>query len=125
MNKPLKIFDFTIIQLVLLFFSCLGAFGIATQVPKEWKFNGMPGGAVVFIIIICIMLALVKMSEVKPWTWWTNLLLYRLRIVPTVFIPKAEPAPIYPDPTIMEVKKSADDNYVNASWIKDSERGEW
>jgi hypothetical protein len=115
LNKPLKIFDFTIIQLVLMFFSLLGAFGIATQIPKDWKWNGLPGSALVFIVIVCIMLALVKMSEVKPWTWWKNLLLYRLKAVPTVYMPKPEPAPIYPDPNIIEVKKREDANYVDAS----------
>ncbi len=115
LNKPLKIFDFTIIQLILMFFSLLVAFGISTQIPKEWKWNGLPGPILVFILIICIMLALVKMSEVKPWTWWKNLILYRLKAVPTVYMPKPEVAPIYPDPNIIEVKKREDANYVDAS----------
>jgi hypothetical protein len=115
LNKPLKIFDFTIIQLVLMFFSLIIAFAIASQVPKEWKWNGLPGSALVFIVIVCIMLALVKMSEVKPWAWWKNLLLYRLKAVPIVYMPKPEPAPIYPDPNIIEVKKREDANYVDAS----------
>jgi hypothetical protein len=115
LNKPLKIFDFTIIQLILMFFSILGAVGLSMQFPKDWKFNGLPAGALVGIVFICITLALVKMSEVKPWAWWLNLLAYRLKAVPTIFIPKPEPAPIYPDPTIIEVKKASDQNYVDAS----------
>lgn len=113
LNKPLKIFEFTIIQLILLFFSLLAAFGIATQIPKEWKINGIPGGFAVGITIFCVMLALVKMSEVKPWAWWRNMVLYRLRAVPTIFIPKPEEAPIYPDPNIIEVNKKAEKNYVD------------
>jgi hypothetical protein len=115
LNKPLKVFDFTIIQLVLMFFSVLGSFFAATQVPKDWKFNGMPGGALVFILLVCLMLALVKMSEVKTWSWWLNLLLYRLNAVPTTFLPKPEPAPIYPDPTIIDEKKESHKNYVEAN----------
>jgi hypothetical protein len=115
LNKPLKVFDFTIIQLGMMFFAVLFAFAAATQVPKEVKVNGMPGGAVVFIVLICAAIALVKMSEIKPWAWWKNMLVYRFKMVPTVWLPHPEIAPIYPDPTIIEAKKREDNNYVEAS----------
>jgi hypothetical protein len=114
LNKPLKVFDFTIVQLVMMFFSVIISFVVSSWVPKEWKFNGMPGQAVTFIILICIAIALVKMSEIKPWGWWINNILYRLKIVPTIYLPRSESAPIYPDPTIIEPKKKSDDNYVEA-----------
>ena len=94
MNKPLKVFDFTIIQLGLMFFAVLLAFFAASQVPKDVKINGMPGGVVTFIILICIAMALVKMSEVKPWSWWINMFAYKMNVVPTVWMPHPEAAPI-------------------------------
>jgi hypothetical protein len=115
LNKPLKVFDFTIIQLGLMFFSILLAFFAASQVPKDVKINGMPGGVVVLIILLCIAIALVKMSEVKPWSWWINAFAYRINAVPTVWMPHPEIAPIYPDPTIIEPKKKGEDNYIDAS----------
>jgi hypothetical protein len=115
LNKPMKIWDFTIIQWGMLSVAALLAFAAAAQVPKEVKINGMPGGAVAFICLICVALALVKMSEVKPWGWWKNMLAYRLKAVPTTWMPHPEIAPIYPDPTIIEAKKQGDDNYVEAS----------
>jgi hypothetical protein len=54
------------------------------------------------------------MSEVKPWAWWRNLVLYRLKMVPTEFLPHPEPAQEYPDPTIIDVKKRSSDIYVDA-----------
>ncbi len=115
LNKPLKVFDFTIIQLGMMFFAVLLSFAAATQVPKDVKVNGMPGGAVLFIVLICAAIALVKMSEIKPWGWWRNMLVYRMKMVPTVWMPHPEVAPIYPDPTIIEVKKKSEENFVEAS----------
>jgi hypothetical protein len=98
-----------------MFFAVLFAFFVASQVPKEVKINGMPGSAVAFIVLICADIALVKMSEIKPWSWWINMFAYRMKVVPTVWMPHPEVAPIYPDPTIIEAKKRGDDNYVEAS----------
>ena len=115
LNKPLKVFDFTIIQLGMMFFAVLFAFFAATQVPKDVKVNGMPGSAVLFIVLICADIALVKMSEIKPWGWWINMVAYRAKLIPSVWMPHPEVAPIYPDPTIIEAKKASENNYVEAS----------
>ena len=115
LNKPLKVMDFTIIQWGLMSFAVLLAFAASSQVPKEVKINGMPGSVVIFIILICAAIALVKMSEIKPWSWWINMAAYRMNVVPTVWMPHPEVAPIYPDPTIIEARKRSEDNYVEAS----------
>jgi hypothetical protein len=115
LNKPLKIFEFTPIQLIMVVGSIIGGLVVAGNMPKEWKFNNVPAGVFVFVAIVGAALVLGKMSEVKPWMWWKNLLLYRLGLVPKVFIPKPEPAPLYPDPNINESKKKSEQYYVEAS----------
>ena len=45
--------------------------------------------------------------------WWRNAFLYRLKLVPEVFIPKPEDAPLYPDPTIIE-KSVGEEFYIDS-----------
>lgn len=114
LNKPLKIFEFTPIQLGMLVVAIIGGLLIATNMPKEWKFNNVPAGVFVFVGVVGAAMVLGKMSEVKPWMWWRNMVIYRLGIVPNTFVPKPEPAPLYPDPNIIETKKKTEGYYVEA-----------
>ncbi|HEY9679462.1 MAG TPA: hypothetical protein V6C76_15750 [Drouetiella sp.] len=114
LNKPLKIFEFTPIQLIMLIIAIVGGLLIATNMPKEWKFNNVPAGVFVFVAVVGAAMVLGKMSEVKPWQWWRNLVFYRLGLISDQFIPKPEEAPIYPDPTIVEAKKKTERYYVEA-----------
>jgi len=115
LNKPLKIFDFTPFQLILMFFSTITAFAVAGNVPSTWKLpNGLPVGFVLGLLIFCAAIVVVKMSEVKPWVWWRNMITYKLKLAPTSYLPKPEPGQLYPDPTIMDVKKKSDQYYVES-----------
>jgi uncharacterized membrane protein required for colicin V production len=114
LNKPLKIFDFTPLQLILMFTATILSFVIGSNIPGNWKINGLPVGFLIGMTIFCAALAFVKMSEFKPWPWWRNRILYPLKLIPTEFLPHLEPAQLYPDPTIMDVKKASDDYYVDA-----------
>ncbi|HEY9732652.1 MAG TPA: hypothetical protein V6C89_12110 [Drouetiella sp.] len=114
LNKPLKIFDFTPIQLIMHVIAIITALLMATNMPKEWKFNNVPAGVFVFVAIVGASIVLGKMSEVKPWSWWKNMVLYRLGLVPNLFVPKPEPAPLYPDPNIIDSKKKTEQYYVEA-----------
>jgi len=115
LNKPLKIFDFTPFQLILMFCATITAFIVASNIPQSYKLpNGLPVGFVVGMLIFCGAIVVVKMSEVKPWAWWRNLVLYRLNMVPTVFLPRPEPGQLYPDPTIIDAKRRADEYYVES-----------
>jgi hypothetical protein len=98
----------------MLVTSIIGGLLIASNMPKDWKFNNVPAGVFVFVAVVGAAMVLGKMSEVKPWMWWKNMLFYRLGIIPSVFVPKPEPAPLYPDPTIIETKKKSDGYYVEA-----------
>lgn len=113
LNKPLKIRGFSIFQWVMLGISVGVGFWVSfTLVPQNIKFGNVPAGLVVFVCIVGAMGAFVTASEMKPWVWWKNNLLYRLKLVPTQFMPRPQAATIYPDPTIIEPRKREDDYYV-------------
>jgi len=115
LNKSLKIFDFTPLQLLQMLLALVISIFAGSKMPADWKINHIPAGFLTGLLIFCSALVFVKMSEVKPWTWWRNLILYRLGLVPTTFIPKPEQGQIYPDPNIIEMKKrSQQDYYVEA-----------
>ena len=114
LNAPFKIFEFTPFQLLLLVGSAIGALIIGANLPKDCKVGNLPGGLFVFLGMVGVALMLGKMSELKPWIWWRNMILYKLKLEPTIYLPKPEAAPIYPDPNIIEVKKKVDEYYVEA-----------
>jgi hypothetical protein len=114
LNQSFKIFDFTPFQLLLLVISVIGAFIVTANLPKDCKIGNLPGGLFVFVGMVGLAMVLGKMSEFKPWIWWKNVILYRLKLEPMIFLPKPEEAPIYPDPTIIEAKKKVDEYYVEA-----------
>lgn len=116
LNKPLKIFEFTIPQLLIMFVAVVLAFILASNVPSSWKLpNGLSAGVVVWVAVLGAAIVFVKMNEVHPWAWWRNRILYRLHIVPNVYLPRLEEAPLYPDPSIIEPNKRSDDYYVESN----------
>jgi len=90
-----------------------GCFIIGTQVPKEWKLANIPVGFWVGISIFSGVLVFIHASQMKPFTWWKNVVLYRLKMVPTVYMPRYQPGRVYPDPTIQEIRKREDRPYVS------------
>lgn len=114
LNQPLKIFGFAPLQLGLLVVWVIVGLVLAGRFPGEWKFHNVPIGVWFAIFWFCIALVAVKMSEVKPWSWWKNMLTYRLNLVPKTYIPKIEAAQPYPDGNIIELKKSTEKFYVEA-----------
>lgn len=119
LNKPLKIFEFTIPQLIVLAGSVLFAFAVSSMIPKEWnlipkdmKAGSLPTNILTFITLLCIAIALVKALEMRPFVWWKNNVFYRLKIVPSVYLPHLEEGQDYPDTTIVETARSADQFYV-------------
>jgi hypothetical protein len=119
LKQSFKIFDQTPVQLILLAGSLVGALIIMNTLPKDCKIvlpggQSLPGGLFAFIGMIGLGIVLGRMSELKPWIWWKNVFLYRLKLEPVVWLPKPEPAPVYPDPTIIEAKKKVDEYYVEA-----------
>jgi hypothetical protein len=113
LNKPLKIRGFSIFQWVMLGISVGVGFWVSfSLVPQNIKFGNVPAGLVVFVCIVGAMGAFVTASEMKPMVWWKNNFLYRLKLVPTQFLPRPQPGTVYPDPSIIEPGKRDDDYYV-------------
>lgn len=114
LNKPFKMWDFTIRQLVMLVVSICISLWILSNVPPGMKIGNLPANILCAIIFFCLCLPAVKFTDLKPIGWWKNLILYKLRLVPHHFIPKPEVGKIYPDPTIVEPKKKGDDFYIGS-----------
>lgn len=114
LNKPLKIFDFTPVQLIIMLLCIVGCLILSSKIPPDWKLDKMPMGFLIPFVIFCLALVFVKGSELKPARWWLNLFLYRLNLATRVFLPHPEPSQIYPDPDIIDAKKRDDNVYVQA-----------
>lgn len=114
LNKPLKIQGFSIGQWALMALGVAGGFiGAFNLVPKEWKILGAPAGVFVFVAIVGGVMVFVKACEMKPAAWWRNLLAYRLKLAPSVFLPRCEDGHVYPDPSIVEPGSGEERPYVS------------
>jgi hypothetical protein len=108
LNKPLKILEFTPFQwLVMGLAACVACIAFQ-QVPGNWKIANVGLNIWVAILIICAAIFFVKATEIKPLQWWLNMILYRLRFLPAKYMPHPEPAPIYPDATIIDAQKKGE-----------------
>ncbi|MBI1269669.1 hypothetical protein GC174_04470 [bacterium] len=113
LKTPLKVFGFTVKQIILLALGVILGFLLASKLPHDWKVGHLPAGLFAFVGVVGVSCALSFMTEVKPMPWWRNAFLYRLKLVPDVFIPKPEDAPLYPDPTIIE-KSVGEEFYIDS-----------
>jgi hypothetical protein len=114
LNKPLKIRGFTVLQWVTLGLSiALGLWVSTAVVPKEWKIANAPAGVFIFVGIVGGIIALISALEMKPLIWWVNHVTYRLGIMPLSYLPNKESSTtMYPDPTINEIDKAANEFYA-------------
>jgi len=112
LNKPLKIRGFTLLQWCLMVLAAAAAFALGSWVPPNIKVGNISLGFWVGLLVFSVVLVLVNASEMKPSVWWKNNLLYRLRLIPTQYLPRPIQGMIYPDPTIIEARKRDDDYYV-------------
>ncbi len=114
LNKPFKLWDFTINQLVLLVVAVAISVTLLSRVPSTWKVGNLPANILSAIVFFCFCLPLVKFTDLKPMAWWKNIILYKCKLVPTQFIPHPEEAAIYPDPTIVEPKKRSEEYFIGS-----------
>ena len=114
LNKPLKIRGMSVKQWLFGAFMVLVSFGVAMMFPKEWKLlDKFPTGLSVGFLCFCASLVVLNALDMKPLRWWKNLFLYRLKLLPTQFMPHPEaPRSVYPDPTIAEALRKEDQFYV-------------
>jgi len=113
LNKPLKIRGFTAIQWVILFLvGGIGGLAIFNLVPKELKFGNFPANIAAVLLYGTLLMMVVTALEMKPLAWWKNNFLYRLKILPTVYLPHPESAVLYPDSSIIEPGSRKEEFYV-------------
>mgnify|MGYP000877133369 CR=1 FL=1 len=112
LNKPFKLWDFTIRQMLMLVVSICISLYILSNVPQGLKVGNLPANILCAIVFFCVCLPAVKFTDLKPVAWWRNVLIYKLKLAPSIFIPKPEVGRIYPDPTIQEPKKKSDAYYI-------------
>lgn len=112
LNEPFKIRGYTVSQWILMGVSVAAAFFIGTKIPQDWKVGHLPVGFLVGLAIFCGAIVFISATQMRPMSWWKNALLYKLKLVPMVYLPHPEEGVIYPDPTIEDVVKREDSNYV-------------
>jgi len=112
LNKPLKIRGYTPFQWFL--FAVAGGLAVAafSYTPKEMKLLNMPLGILLAILIACVALVFVGMTQMKPLVWWKNKILFALGQIPRRMMPITEAGTLYPDPTIQETVQR-EDNYIS------------
>src|SRR5262249_45101386 len=87
LNKPLKIRGLTISQWVLMTIALGVAIGAGSIIPSNWKLGNLPAGFIVGLLIFCAALLFTQAMQMKPMTWWRNMIAYRLKLVPMTFLP--------------------------------------
>ncbi len=116
LNKPFKLWDFTVRQLLMMVVAVAISVTLLSKVPSNLKIGNLPANILSAIVFFCACLPLVKFTDLKPMSWWKNIFLYRLHFEPTVYVPKPEEqTAIYPDPTIIEPTKKSDEFYIGSS----------
>ena len=113
LNKPLKIRGFTVSQWVVMVLAAATAFGVGSAMPGNWKVGNLPVGFLVGLGIFCGAMLISQGLQMKPLTWWRNMIAYRLKLVPMTYLPHSEPGTIYPDPTVVDPGRKEDLPYVS------------
>ena len=90
----------------------LGLWVSTALVPKEWKIANAPAGVFIFVGIVGGIIALISALEMKPLIWWVNHVTYKLGIMPKIYLPQIKPSIVYPDPTMIEIDKEANEFYA-------------
>jgi hypothetical protein len=112
LNKPLKLFGFTLGQGALLILTVLFLFWLSGHCPAG-KLGNLPLSFWIPFAVGCSALVAVKATEIKPLQWWKNRLLWHTEFLPKVYVPGFEAAPRYPDESIIEAgDQSKKDVYV-------------
>lgn len=94
LNKPFKLFGFSFVQWIVLASTSLIGLWIGFSLPPV-KFNGLPLGFIVFMIIVCGGIVFVHASLIQPWQWWRNRILSLAQMLPTEILPKPQAAKTY------------------------------
>ena len=112
LNKPLKIYNYTIIQWIVLAGTLVLALLVGFHMPGNIKVANLPLGFWLGLTIFCLGIVFVHAVQMKPFAWWRNQIFYHLDIYPKLVLPHVENGNIYPDATIVEISTTDNGNYV-------------
>jgi hypothetical protein len=115
LNKPFKLFGFTIFQGIALIFSALIGLWVSTSMPPI-KINGIPLGIWMFILITSAAIVPIYALQIKPWPWWRNRVLYVARLLPTEIFPKPQTANTYIDDIAKDKSKLSNSDPKDTKW---------
>lgn len=115
LNKPFKLFGFSFIQWIVLLGTSLIGLWIGFSMPPV-KFNGLPLGFLVFMVIVCGGIVFVHASLIQPWQWWRNRFLYLANLLPTQILPKPQPARTYLEEGQKEANKLSSPGHKKDKW---------
>ena len=82
LNQPLRIYDFTVRQLVALALMSFFMLLLVTQIDKTWILAGLPARFLLSVIGFSCAIVVVRMSDVRPMIWWKRQLLYYGKPIP-------------------------------------------
>lgn len=94
LNKPFKLFGFTIPQGLLVVASGLLGLLVGSNLPS-FKIAGAPLLFWITFLSICSALIFVSASQMKPWIWWRNRILSVAGLTSKEILPKFQPAKVY------------------------------
>jgi hypothetical protein len=113
LNKPLKIRGFTVQQWIVMALAAAVSFAVGSFMPGNIKIANLPIGFIIGMIIFCGALFISQALQMKPLTWWRNMISYRLKLAPQTYLPHSEPGTIYPDPTVIDKERKEDRPFVS------------
>ncbi len=115
LNKPFKLFGFTIFQGIALVFAALLGLWVGTSMPAI-KVNGIPIGIWSFILITSGAIVPIYALQIKPWAWWRNRVLSLAKLLPSEILPKPEAPTTYLEGVSKEKSKLPNPTGKDPKW---------
>ncbi|MCW5824056.1 MAG: hypothetical protein KIT34_14725 [Cyanobacteria bacterium TGS_CYA1] len=114
LKQPVKLFGFTIRQLIFLAIGIGLGFLAISKVPGDWKIGNLP--VALFAFIFCVSIGIVAgfFTDLKPMAWWRNSLMYRLGMRPTTYMPRPEERIPYPSSDIDDDDRKEDEYFIGS-----------
>jgi uncharacterized membrane protein required for colicin V production len=112
LKQPLKIFDFTPFQIIVMAFGLIGGLIAGTQNYGNAKVNGLPVGFLIGLLIFCVSMVISHMAQIKPFVWWKSMVIYKLKLAPTIYMPHPEEPIEYLDASMGDSKYRKDDGFL-------------
>ncbi len=114
LKQPVKLFGFTIRQLIFLAIGIGLGFLSISKVPGDWKIGNLPVALFAFIFCVSISIVAGFFTDLKPMAWWRNSILYRLGLKSTTYMPRPEARIPYPSSDIEDEYSPEDDYFIGS-----------